>query len=538
MADKLLYRDTNGIMTESSLAKDLVALKGDKGDKGDEGDKGDKGDTGDPGTTLHAGLTDTATSGHNANIINVTGISTNYVAATPDVEAHLAGIDTALGGKQAAGTYSTDIHSNITALNAVSGTNTGDETVTTIKNTLGAADTDSDGYLSSTDWNIFNGKLTNPMSASGDIIYGGTSGAATTLAKSTDGKYLKLVSGLPSWQDVSGLTNFTEAVNTSAPNGTVPVVSLTATNAATNVDFAIVAKGTGSILAQIPDNTATGGNKRGLKAVDLQMSRTANTMVSSGSYSFAVGQNNTASGICSFVACKDNVVSGNYSAAFGEGNTNSWTHNLVSGYYNTCNGSYSLVSGYSNTVGSNSAIVIGESNTLSASSNYSIIFGKTLNATKPYSRLYGYNWLTLNTGEHSVGWNGNASGAAALYWGTRELMLGIVTTNATQTNMSPTTTAETINQNNGQQIYINDISIYAVKQYPAVEYAVFNRRVVNSSGGLLSTTTIGTDLISSGLTGISITVTGGSTILIKVTGLASTTIKWHAIMNTKVLGNY
>jgi hypothetical protein len=40
-------------------------------------------------------------------------------------------------GAQPAGTYSTDIHSNITALNAVSGTNTGDETSSTIKTKLG-----------------------------------------------------------------------------------------------------------------------------------------------------------------------------------------------------------------------------------------------------------------------------------------------------------------------------------------------------------------------------------------------------------------
>ena len=65
---------------------------------------------------------------------------------------------TALNGKQAAGTYSTDIHSNITALNAVSGTNTGDETLTSIKTKLGAASSSNSGYLLNTDWSTFNGK--------------------------------------------------------------------------------------------------------------------------------------------------------------------------------------------------------------------------------------------------------------------------------------------------------------------------------------------------------------------------------------------
>ena len=43
-------------------------------------------------------------------------------------------------------------------------------------------------------------KMSNPMSASGDIIYGGASGVATRLPKGDDGKVLMLKSGLPSWE--------------------------------------------------------------------------------------------------------------------------------------------------------------------------------------------------------------------------------------------------------------------------------------------------------------------------------------------------
>lgn len=46
--------------------------------------------------------------------------------------------------------------------------------------------------------------MTNPMTAAGDIIYGGTSGTPTRLAKGTDGQVLTLASGLPSWADASG----------------------------------------------------------------------------------------------------------------------------------------------------------------------------------------------------------------------------------------------------------------------------------------------------------------------------------------------
>lgn len=44
----------------------------------------------------------------------------------------------------------------------------------------------------------------SPMSASGDVIYGGTSGTGTRLAKGSDGQVLTLASGLPSWASVGG----------------------------------------------------------------------------------------------------------------------------------------------------------------------------------------------------------------------------------------------------------------------------------------------------------------------------------------------
>ena len=43
-------------------------------------------------------------------------------------------------------------------------------------------------------------KMSNPMSAAGDIIYGGASGVATRLAKGDDGQILELESGAPAWK--------------------------------------------------------------------------------------------------------------------------------------------------------------------------------------------------------------------------------------------------------------------------------------------------------------------------------------------------
>lgn len=46
----------------------------------------------------------------------------------------------------------------------------------------------------------------SPMSASGDLIYGGASGTGTRLAKGSDGQVLTLSSGLPAWQNPGAAT--------------------------------------------------------------------------------------------------------------------------------------------------------------------------------------------------------------------------------------------------------------------------------------------------------------------------------------------
>jgi hypothetical protein len=151
------------------------------------------------------------------------------------------------------------------------------------------------------------------------------------------------------------LTNWTEAVNSSSPNTTVPVVSFTATNAATNVDAALIPKGTGSILRQIPDGTTTAGNKRGLRSVDFQATRSAATAVVAADDAFGAGANNTIAATAQYSAVfgsGNNIQSGstnafaagsghtigpnsNYAAAFGNGHTVTGRYNLAAGNQNT-----------------------------------------------------------------------------------------------------------------------------------------------------------------------------------------------------------
>lgn len=221
-----------------------------------------------------------------------------------------------------------------------------------------------------------------------------------------------------------GLTNWTESVNTTTPNGTVPVVSLTATNAATNVDAALVPKGTGALVAAVADNASTGGNKRGNYAVDLQIVRSAATQVSSGGYSGILsGQNNTNSRNYSVIAGGDgNTISG------------SGTRNFIGGGgSNTVSGTYAgVLVGLSCTASGNYATAGGRS--AIASGDYTNAWGYEVTADAMYARAGGYGAITRGL----IGADAWASGyrSAAGDVQKRAVVLRRTTTNDTPVGMS------------------------------------------------------------------------------------------------------
>jgi hypothetical protein len=70
---------------------------------------------------------------------------------------------------------------------------------------ISQATTSTNGYLSSTDWNTFNGKITNPMTTSGDLIVGGSSGTPSRIAVNGLGGTNILMqqgAGAPAWQNM------------------------------------------------------------------------------------------------------------------------------------------------------------------------------------------------------------------------------------------------------------------------------------------------------------------------------------------------
>jgi hypothetical protein len=179
-----------------------------------------------------------------------------------------------------------------------------------------------------------------------------------------------------------GLTQFTAAESTTAPNATVYVDSLTAAAASTNADVAFVAKGTGATLAQVPDSTTTGGNKRGANATDWQKSRTAANQVASGTSStIAGGENNRAGNTVSFVGGGGSNSSINTGAAIAGGSSNTASGGysaIVGGASNTASSPYAFVGGGSTNSADTAAtgynVVVGGANNI-ASGNYSFVGG-------------------------------------------------------------------------------------------------------------------------------------------------------------------
>lgn len=182
-----------------------------------------------------------------------------------------------------------------------------------------------------------------------------------------------------------GLTYFTEAQNTTAPNATTPVDSLTAVSAATNADFAIIPKGNGAIIADIPDGLVSGGNKRGTGAVDLQLSRLTNTEVASGNNS---------------------VISGGY-----RNRATNTDASIGGGVDNTASGTQSRVGGGQSNTASNEFCTIGGGSNNNASASRCTIGGGASNSATAYAATTagGSNCATTNNYSCNLGGNGNTA---------------------------------------------------------------------------------------------------------------------------------
>jgi len=175
---------------------------------------------------------------------------------------------------------------------------------------------------------------------------------------------------------------------------------------ATNADIALVAKGTGATLAQVPDGTIAGGNKRGTGATDWQKVRDSSTQVASGiNATIAGGSFNTASGAANFAP----TVGG------GERNSAGASYATVAGgTSNTASGLYSFVgSGASNTASSNYSFVGGGQNNTAQTTPHATVCGGSGNTASGQLGFIGSGASNAASGSTATVCGGNTNTASA-----------------------------------------------------------------------------------------------------------------------------
>lgn len=366
-----------------------------------------------------------------------------------------------------------------------------------------------------------------------------------------------------------GLTNFSESVNVSTPNATIPAVKIAAINAATNVDAVFSTKGSGALLAQTPDNTTTGGDKRGSSAVDWQMTRGNSNQVASGTNAtIGGGQENKATQQTSTIAG-------------GERNTASGIRSTIGGgFNNTSSNSNTVVGGGISNVASGDSAFVGGGNSNNASSDYSSIGGGNTNATTANkSTICGGLSNTASGVSSSIlgGENNIADGALSSIIGGKfgttrgiiamvafsprridntgdfqkgEYVLIAKTTNATPTNLtSDTNSGSTVNQvvlpNNATYIFSAYLSARDTSTGDSSGWEI--KGVIKRDANAASTTIVGTvtgDTVAlaqdAGATTWLVTATADTTngaLSLTVTGVAATTIKWCCVVKTSEVTN-
>jgi hypothetical protein len=356
----------------------------------------------------------------------------------------------------------------------------------------------------------------------------------------------------------------------SGVNSTTPVTAISeAPLGVANADIALVAKGTGAVLAQVPDGTVAAGNKRGTSAVDWQKERSSITQVASGNNSvIGGGGSNTASqGMATIAGGQLNVASALYSAITGGysndatssysfaggGQSNAAqtnTHATVcGGNSNTASGQYSFVGGgQSNTAsGLRSGVLSGTGNT--ASGTESVVCGgenNLANAANSYVAGGRYGTARSIIGYHVFPAIDDALTQYGTAYGLGQsglLLLARQTTDATATVLtSNSSAASTTNQvilpNNSAYSFSGEVIAGVTGAGDTARWTI--NGAIKRGANAASTTMVGTATVTmthfdAGAATWLVAVTADTTnggIKVEVTGAAATTIRWVCKINT------
>jgi hypothetical protein len=197
----------------------------------------------------------------------------------------------------------------------------------------------------------------------------------------------------------------------------------------TNANLVLAPNGTGALIAQIPDGTATGGNARGANAVDLQIAKYNNAQVASGANSFlGGGSSNRASGATSVCVGGENNFSTGQRSFVGSGvlvTASGLDSVCVGGNGNNALSNYSVVSGgQSNTAstGTHATVVGGLSNT--ATGQYSVAGGNANTPSGTWNVALGRSNTTSPQHATAFGYNNNISGEAGFAAGRDHIIIG------------------------------------------------------------------------------------------------------------------
>lgn len=309
------------------------------------------------------------------------------------------------------------------------------------------------------------------------------------------------------------VANWTTAISTASPNGTVPVASWTATNAATNVDAAFVAKGNGASLAQVPNSATSGGDKRGIYATDWQKARGGSFQVASGNYSTIGGGS-------------DNTAQGAYGTVAG-------------GYGNNANQQYATVAGGNVNSAGDHGFVGGGGGNSCVSGAYGAIAGGAENTVDE-----AYGWIPGGYQATTRGQKGAGARAGGKFSGlgdcqSRSLILRAQTFNATQTELTLDGAAATFNN----LLRLPDNSCFMVRGHIQAresatgdsrqwEFVALIRRGSGAGTTAMNVTCTPTSLYNAaGASAWAIAVDADTTngsLRFRGTGQAAKTIRWQA----------
>ena len=312
----------------------------------------------------------------------------------------------------------------------------------------------------------------------------------------------------------------TFALSSSSPNATVNVSSMTPSTATANSDLALVPKGNGALLAQVPTGTTAGGNKRGTYAVDLVRFRLNAANVASGDYSFLGGG-------------YDNKASNFYSAVVGgAGNFATGNNSFIGGGIdNQANNLASVVAGGRLNVASGDYSAVGGGREHIANSAFSSVSGGAYGSTRG---VIGYHAFPACNGP-IVPVPGGLSQAGLL-------VLGAETTDATPTVIrSNTSAASTTNQlilPNNSAYYFKGSVIANVTGAGDTKSWTFDgqiKRGANAAATTLTGSTVSSPYADAGASTWAAALTADTTnggLAVTVTGQAGTTIRWVCKLET------